>query len=557
MTPHRPNPHRQDIWDNVEQELHTKLSTADAWHMAQNLGLYVAQNCGSTSPQKFIRQTFITAFGDDIGESKIKNRTRWIVLPTEVKGRVAQTLKNNEIAKSGGDFKKLAKVLLPRRSDYLAILVNGTSMEPPFLKGTASVNSGLELIESVCANISKKHNLMEYYESLIGFGIGLKSHDPSSTDVETISRAIPRIILNDAAWPNRGIKGSLAKVEKYKFPVGLSLSPEPSVYSDLDNVLPQMDEEYDFKVMALAPTIFLGDIYFPIPIFKVRLPNDLAVNKWSLERKNTSDEYSEEFKNKFCEFPFFNENCDEYDDFGDGIKFYDQDFKYDHVREKYDEWERLIRLQDRNYKVSFAVGYSPHRVLLMLLPNADGTKILPHILVTGDHIVSESSYTTVLSKTVKCHLYNGSRDVFLTDEGRTCFFATEDRSEWENDFSKFSSLIQTSFTASSPFGKSLLNQICVKEGAWLKDIGLNDLHDNYNPIFHPSFDYDTESFANTPPASIIGKLHRHLLSNEPEDCIFAELDNEAKLFTDNLNHFLKGHIQKKAQKEANLISYFE
>ncbi|MGJ8564019.1 MAG: hypothetical protein ACSHXY_10745 [Alphaproteobacteria bacterium] len=556
MTPQTSNSSKHDTWDYVEKELHGKLSTEDAWQMAQNLGHHIAQTCGRSSPQKRIRQTFISAFGYDIGESKIKNRTRWVVLPMEVKGREAKNLKSNEIAKTGGDFKQIAKALLPTRPDYLAMLVKGTSIEPPYLKVPVTDNSGLDLIESVCDKISKKHNLIEYYRALINFGVGWKQYDPSSTDAETLARAIPRIVLNEPILHNDGEKGKLAKAKKYNWPTGFSVSSAPSIYSKMDEILPNMYEEYDFRVTAaLAPTIFLGNLYLPIPLFKVRLPNDMAAARWRQEKKGTS--FSEEFKREFSRFSFFDEQGDGYDDFGDGILIHDFYFKYEHKRKEFNHWQSQISQQDGNYNIGFAVGYSPHQVCLMLLPNSDGNKVSPHILISGSTIVGEADYAAFLSKAVKSDWYNGNRDIFLTDEGRTCFFHMYDTNEWENVFQKLSSLINTGFPASSRSGKSVLNQKCDNQGAWLTDVGLNELFDKYNPTFYPSFEYDTDSFANSPTTSIIGKLHRHLLSKKPEDCILSELDDEAKAFTENLEKFLKGHLQKKAVKEADLKSYFE
>ena len=227
---------KTDTWGDIEGSLDSKLSSADAWQMAQNLGSFVSQKNGNLSPQKFIRRIFESAYGD-LAESKIKNRKRWIILPEEVKGRTVRDLKNNDVAKSGGDYKRLAQSLELSRVDYLSLLVKDTSLEPAYLKVATLENSGFNLMRDLCASISKKYNLVDYYKTLVTYGVNWKQFDPVATDAETIQRAIPRIILDDGVKLNSYEKGELAQVNRYNWPVGFSLSGTKNIFGSLEENL--------------------------------------------------------------------------------------------------------------------------------------------------------------------------------------------------------------------------------------------------------------------------------------------------------------------------------
>lgn len=272
MTNVKQNKEQPSIWDKVEDDLHSKVSIADAWQMAQNLGTHIAENCGDLTPQKMIRKTFVDAFGEDIGESKIKNRTRWVVLPKEVQGRVLNDLKANQLARSGGDLKQLAKALKPFRASYLELLVKGTSMEPSYLKVAVTDHTGFDLIEAICKSISEKYNLVDYYRTLISYDIGWKQFNPNVTDAQTMNRALSRFNLDSDINSQAYLDSRPAEVKKYLWPVGFSITDKSSAYGRLDETLHLITDGMYFDVLALAPTIFLGELHLPIPIFKVKLP---------------------------------------------------------------------------------------------------------------------------------------------------------------------------------------------------------------------------------------------------------------------------------------------
>lgn len=540
---------KTDTWDDVEGTLHANLSSADAWQMAQNLGSFVSEKKGNMSPQKFIRRIFESAYGD-LAESKIKNRKRWIVLPEEVKGRTVRDLKNNDLAKSGGDFKRLAQSLKLSRVDSLTMLVKETTLEPAYLKVAILENSGFNLVENLCASISKKYNLVDYYKTLVTYGVSWKHLDTTATDEETIQRAVPRININDDFKLNSYEKGELAQVNKYGWPVGFSLSGKKNNYDSLEEHLSFKYSLNDSDLMALAPTVFLGNLFLPNPIFKVQYPKEVGLKNWEMKEPASWTEFSDRLKAQFGHFPFFEEPSE-------GINITDHGFKYEHCRKEYEDWSKFIEQQTSDMKISFAAGYSFHRVYMSLLPSADGSDILPHIIVSGEHIIDLAGYSTLLSKKIKSNSFNGNRDIYFVDEGSVGFFALEDVGEWENDFSKFSPLIQTAFPLNSRSANSLFSQSCDKKGSWLKEVGINDLYDNYNPVFYPSFQYSADALVSSTEGSIIGKLHRHLLTIKPENCVLASLDEEAKLFTENLSYFLKEFRQKKSEIEDNLKLYFD
>ena len=295
---------------------------------------------------------------------------------------------------------------------------------------------------------------------------------------------------------------------------------------------------------------FLGDLFLPNPIFKVQYPKEVGLKNWEMEEPASWTEFSDTLKAQFGHFPFF-------EDPSEGITIDDHDFKYEHYRKKYEGWAKLIKQQTSDIKISFAAGYSFHRVLMCLLPNVDGSEVIPYIFISGEHTTDQTSYSTLLSKKIKSQSFNGNRDIHFVDEGRVGFFALYDEAEWENEFSKISPLIQTAFPLNSRAGNSLFSHRCDKKGNWLKEVGVNDLYDNYNPVFYPSFQYSTDTLVNSVEDSIIGKLHRHLLTTKPEDCFLANLDDEAKSFTENLSYFLKEIRQKNSEVEDNLKSYFD
>ncbi|RKQ69727.1 hypothetical protein DES40_2532 [Litorimonas taeanensis] len=549
MTKQRSDGVKTDTWDNVEGTLHSKLSSADAWQMAQNLGFFVSEKKGSMSPQKFIRRIFESAYGD-LAESKIKNRKRWVVLPEEVKGRTVRDLKNNDLAKSGGDFKRLAQSLGLSRVDSLAMLVKETTLEPAYLKVAILENSGFNLVENLCASISKKYNLVDYYKTLVTYGVSWKHLDPTATDEETIQRALPRINIDDDVKLKSYEKGELAQVNKYGWPVGFSLSGNKNNYDSLEEHLSFKYSMNDSDLIVLAPTVFLGNLFLPNPIFKVQYPKEVGLKNWEMEEPASWTEFSDSLKTQFSHFPFFEEPSE-------GIKIYDHDFKYEHCRKEYEGWSKLIKQQASDMKISFAAGYSFHRVYMSLLPSADGSEVIPHIIISGDHTIGGTYYSAFLPEKIKSYSFNGNRDIQFVDHGRIGFFALYDEAEWENDFSKFSPLIQTAFPLKSRSANSLFAHRCDKSGSWLKEVEVSDLYDNYNPVFHPSFQYSEETLVNSVEDSIIGKLHRHLLTIKPENCVLAILDEEAKLFTENLSYFLKDIRQKNSEIEDNLKSYFD
>ena len=549
MKKQRSDDSKTDTWDNVEDTLHSKLSTADAWQMAQNLGSFVSEKKEKMSPQKFIRRIFESAYGD-LAESKIKNRKRWVVLPEEVNGRSVRDLQSNDIAKSGGDYKQLALSLELSRVESLSLLVKETSLEPAYLKVAVLENSGFNLVEDLCASISKKYNLIDYYKTLVTYGVSWKAFDPTSADEETIKRTIPRININGDLESNPYESGARAQVNKYKWPVGFSLSGTKNIYDSLEGHLSFKYSMNDTDLMDIAPTVFLGDLFLPNPTFKVQHPKEVGSKNWEMEEPSTWTGFSDTLKAQFGHFPFFEEPSE-------GIKIWDHEFQYEHCRKEYEDWSKLIKQQTGDLKISFAVGYSFHRVYMCLLPSADGSEVIPYIIISGGHIIDHASYVSLLSKKVKCQSFNGNRDIHFVDEGRVSFFALNDEAQWENEFMKFSSLIQTAFPLNSRSANSLFSHRCDKKGSWLKDVGVNDLYDNYNPVFYPSFQYSADTLVNSTEDSIIGKLHRHLLTTEPKDCFLVNLDEEAKSFTENLSYFLKEFRQKNSEIEDNLKSYFD
>ena len=548
MKKNRSDGSKTDTWDDVEGTLHSKLSTADAWQMAQNLGSFVSEKKGSLSPQKFIRRKFESAYGD-LAERKIKNRKRWIVLPEEVKGRTALDLKNNDLAKAGSDFKQLSKSLGLSRVESLSLLVKETSLEPAYLKVANLEKSGFNLVEDLCASISKKYNLIDYYQTLITFGVSWKELDPNATDEKSLRRAVTRIIIDDGVKINPVENGAPAQVNKYNWPVGFSLSGKKNILDNLEENL-SFKYENNSDLIALAPTVFLGDLFLPNPIFKVQYPKEVGLKNWEIAEPTSSTEFAETLKAQFGHFPFFEDPLE-------GIKIDDFEFKYEHCRKKYEGWTKLIEQQASDVRISFAAGYSFHRVYVSLLPSTDGSEVIPYIIISGDHAIDGTDYSALLLKKVKSHYFNGNRDIHFVDEGRVGFFTLYDEAEWENEFSKFSPLIQTAFPLNSRSANSLFSHRCDKKGNWLKEVGVNDLYDNYNPVFYPSFQYSADTLVNSIEDSIIGKLHRHLLTTKPEDCFLANLDDEAKSFTDNLSYFLKEIRQKNSEVEDNLKSYFD
>lgn len=124
MTKNKPANDREKVDERLKRSLSVRLSPDDAHQMRLNLGKVVEKRRGRMSPQMFIRQTVEAAYGETHAP-KLKNRKRWILLPSERELDAAGIP-----ATSGADFRTLALATGQSELESLLSLVRGTSLEP-------------------------------------------------------------------------------------------------------------------------------------------------------------------------------------------------------------------------------------------------------------------------------------------------------------------------------------------------------------------------------------------------------------------------------------------
>jgi hypothetical protein len=503
---------RRSYFDKIEGDLRQIQSLDTSLQLAKNLGTEIIRQSGEGLPLRIIRELFQRAFGEEAGVSKLKNRKRYLLLPKEAQGLSVNLLKYNQVSKSGVDFLALGLALFENKSDAIHCLIEDTEYAR---KGFTprTLNNSFDLVEDICGAISQKYNLMGYFEALKDNTVGAQYLDRNSADPSLLKKSIKRLNMS---WENFG------KLYDDK-PVWFKAN-DFTYITNRDYV----DEDgRRWMTHSLSPTILLGHIYTPKPVFKVKLPGEDA--KELMKKAKSKNFYFEEYlREVFGRLETF-EHPEFYSLYPWADEFYPNS----------EMWGQELGMQDcaSEKYLTFGVAYSVNRIALSLLPNFETGAVSPVLLRSYRYF--DQSWFGTWADDINQHWFNGNREIFVKDEGRTLFYEVNDECYGDNDFDPIE------YHGGEPIAlnSNLFNQICNMEldnkFSWLKeDCFIGSVLDGCRPVFVPDFDFDENMESVFPTNTISGIVNRHLLSSSPSESVFNKLAIEAAAFTSKLDEYL-------------------
>lgn len=497
-----------------------------SWQMAKNLGKELSKQNKRKVSKSEIRKLFIGAFGDVTGESKLKNRKRYLLLPEEADKTVPK-FRNNQISRSGSDFLALAKVLGSSRSDALHILIKDTPYEPRGFSSSNTDGPDHEFIDNICRQISKKYNLMEYFWTLKNNTIGAEYMEETSQDYSE-TEGFRRLNLGEHNF------SELYDSARVQF--------RTNSETFLTNREIQSPQTGRHLTHSLSPTVFLGTLFTPKPLLMATVSDDIAKKWGKLTKQRKSFQFEQEFKTLFGDIPFFDE---------DGVDLNPQGDNYKKEARKWDKMIHENNFDDRS--LTWVTGYSAVRLALSFLPDFKRENVHPVILRNSNILDAFGVYSHFSNSKLKQYSFNDTRTLYNSLITNDYILEPHEEQSYTNNYDYFGWVFEP-MLISEGIGKTWLTIECDKSTNWLCPTNLTNFDDRH--IFEPGFTFDENAASPYPSSTIFGMIHRHLLMHEPDKSIFGVLDQEADMLSSSLKQFTDEIYSNARMQQKVYTKYF-
>jgi len=517
----RENPVFKEMIENVKQ----RQSNETAWQMAVNLGSGLSVKYDGDVPKSEIKRLFVEAFGEDLFVSKLKNRKRLLLLPDEYSAK-PNRFKNNQVSRSGVDFYTLALKVWSNPQDGIFSLCKKTSLLPSGFSHEGHIDYDDKVIQNICRQISKKHNLTAYFDTIYANRIGPEYQELLPTEKKS---GIKRL--------NMGEYARHKKTDSVKYdPLTLKLSSKKNAVISNNGDWTCWDYGRNGP-HSISPTVLLGTLYTPRPVLSIHSYGEENLKQILKKQKNSLGSY---FVEKYGELPFFEEDEIQIDP-------YEENFEMEA-----EQWlDELSKIPDN--EISIGTAYTARHLALTLNKQIDDQEVLPSILLSRLHLDSEQTHKTCSQMDIKTFGFDGYREFFYLPKWDSGFIDLFGHGYFNSPYDPIEHICGP-LPLTGELGKMILETEQLSYWRWLHEFDLLNL--KQESVFIPDFKFDEDIASPYPVNTIMGMLHRHIQSQKPEDSIFHVLQTEAEWFCNALQEHLAKIQANLSNVEESYKGYF-